>query len=264
MLYRVYNSAPQTAEAPKFQLSDGTQAVLRNLETPVEIRYYALLDPAVVPASLSAYAGRVDQLLGEYQGAAAGKITVTRFNSPSDAAAKAAAADRIEAFNRDKGDACYLGITVVAYGNQKESLRQLAPEWEAALESDLTRALARVVSAKPPPAPVPGAVRLPDEAAMAEVKRDIPDLGAVSIKDGRRILHEKALGEFTAATEDYDARIKAAEERFTAAQSGGAEAVQQAAREELLKLQGEQTKTLTDLAARLKARLAALERLKTN
>src|SRR6266576_3516443 len=99
-------------------LSDSTKAVLRRLESPVEIRFYSLLDPASVPGSVQQFAAYVDLLHAEYQREANGKIKLTRFNSQSDANAQAAAADGIQPFNRDKGNVCYLGLAVVLNGQK--------------------------------------------------------------------------------------------------------------------------------------------------
>jgi len=127
---------------PTIQLSDATRAVLSRLDSPVEARFYAVLDPASVPDSVTAFAGRVDQLLSQYEQEAGGNIKVVRVTSISSSGADAALADGIRPFNMDKGDACYLGIAVVR-AKQKETLSVLEPEWEQALEPDLTRAISR-------------------------------------------------------------------------------------------------------------------------
>jgi len=118
-------------------LSDSTTSILAGLESSLEIRFYALLDPATVPASVTAFAGRVGQLLSEYQKDAPGKIKVTSFTSQSNSDANAAMADGITVFNLDKGEACYLGITLALNG-RKETLPHLSPDWEQALEPDLS------------------------------------------------------------------------------------------------------------------------------
>jgi thymidine phosphorylase len=60
-------------------------------------------------------------LLADYQRESNGKINVTRFSTRSDANAQAAATEGIKPFNRDKGDACYLGLAI-AQGAQRESI----------------------------------------------------------------------------------------------------------------------------------------------
>ena len=102
-------------------LSDATKAVLQHLDSPVEIRFYSLLDASSVPDSVQAFAGRVDQLLAQYEQVAGDRLRVIRCDSLSSANANAAQADGISAFNIDKGDSCFLGIAVVC-GGQKESL----------------------------------------------------------------------------------------------------------------------------------------------
>jgi hypothetical protein len=241
-------------------LSDSTKAVLKRLESPVEIRFYSLLDPATVPDSIQAFAGRVDQLLIAYQQEANGKINVTRFNSQSDANEQAAAADGIKPFNRDKGETCYLGVAV-ARKEQKESLPQLSPEWEPAVEFDLTRAIARLMDAKSS-AKNPVATAEPDKATIEEVKRALPNLAAVSLEEGTRILRETAVREFAAAADEMEIRRKEAQQCATQAQSGGSAAEQQAAVKQLQQVHLEQAEKLKEIAARLPARIAALQQLK--
>ena len=136
-------AAPESAGQPA--LSEATRAVLRRLGSPVEIRFYSLLDAASASESVQAFSGRVDQLLAQYEQEAAGKIKVIRSKILSPASANAALADGIKPFDLDKGDGCYLGIAVVR-AQQKETLSPLAPEWEQALEPDLTRAIARAIA----------------------------------------------------------------------------------------------------------------------
>jgi len=257
---RTANTSGGAEGQQPWALSDSTKAVLRRLDSAIEIRFYSLLDPASVPAALREFAGRVDQLLSEYQQEANGRIKVTRYNSPSDAAANAASADGLKPFNLDKGDACYLGI-VVSQNEQKESLAQLSPEWEQALESDLTRAIIRINNAKRP-APASVARSAPDPLVIEEVKRLIPDLTSVSMEEGTRILREKALTEFAAATQAMEEQVKQAEQRFLQAQSDPSEAAQQAARKELQEIRTQQTEKLKQIASRLHDQIAALEQLK--
>ncbi len=260
--HRSTKSAPLKESDDKkiIALSDSTKAVLKRLESPVEIRFYSLLDPATVSDSMQAFAGRVDQLLIAYQQEANGQINVTRFNSQPDANAQAAAADGIKPFNRDKGEACYLGIAV-AQKEQKESLPQLSPEWEPAVEFDLTRAIVRLMDAKSS-ATNPVATSEPNKATIEEVKRALPNLAAVSMEEGTRILRETTLKEFAAAADEMEIRLKEAQQRATQAQSSGSAADQQAAVKQLQQVQLEQAEKLKEITARLSVRIAALQQLK--
>jgi len=245
---------------PNIRLSDATRAVLSRLDSPVEVRFYAVLDPTSVPDSMSAFAGRADQLLSAYQQEADGKIKVTRFNAQSNLDPNAASADGIHAFNLDKGDACYLGLALVFKG-RKESLPRLSPEWEGALEPDVTRAIARLLDATQPVA-IPVAVSQINTAAVQEVKALIPNLATVSVEEGKRILQDAALKDFTAAAKEMAAQVKEAEQRLGQVLQGGSEAEQQAARTHLQQVQKEQTEKLQEIAARSKAQLDAFQQIK--
>ena len=250
----------QTGGTPASLLSDTTRAVLGRLESPLEIRFYALLDPATMPDSMLAFAGRVGQLLSAYQQAAPGKIKLTSVTSQSNPNANAALADGVTAFNQDKGEACYLGITLVING-QKETLPHLSPEWEQALEPDLTRAIIRLVDAtRPVPAPI--AVSQSNTSAVQEVRALIPDLSAVSVPAGKQILLDAAYKEFAAAAKEMQAQVKQAEQSLAQARNGGTDAEQQAALQHLRQLQAEQAEKLKEIAARSKAQMDAFQQLK--
>ncbi len=241
-------------------LSDSTTSILAGLESSLEIRFYALLDPATVPASVTAFAGRVGQLLSAYQQDAPGKIKVTSFTSQSNSDANAAMADGITVFNLDKGEACYLGITLALNG-RKETLPHLSPDWEQALEPDLTRAIIRLVDATRAVA-VPTAVSQINTAAVQEVRALIPDLDAVSVPAGKQILQDAAYKEFTAASKEMQAQVKEAEQRLAEAQKVGTEAEKQAALKHLQQVQAEQIEKLKEIAARSKAQIDTFQQLK--
>jgi hypothetical protein len=241
-------------------LSEGTRAVLKRLDAPIDLRFYSLLDPASASDSLQAFAERVDQLLAEYEREAGGKIQLTRCNSRSDAAANAASADGLRPFGMDKGDACYLGIAVVQ-NDHKESLPQLAAEWEPALESDLTRAIERVINAKAPATSV-GETAPIDPAAAEEVKRAVPNFASVSVEEATRVLREQSLKAFQTAAKGMELQVKQAEQRLAQAENANSEAEQQAAMKQLQQVQAEQAEKLKQIAARSQAQIAALEKLK--
>jgi hypothetical protein len=258
--YRATNRNLTNVGVAGGKLAESTKAVLKALDAPVEIRFYSLLDPLNTSDALRTFAGRVDQLLSEYEQEAGGKIKVTRQTAQSDSAAQAASSDGVRAFNLDKGDACFLGVAVVC-NDQKETLGQLSPEWEAALESDLSRAIARVTAAKP--ATTFAATHTPQlEAAAEEVRRSIPNLDSVSLADGKQILRAAALKEFVEATDEMQRRVKEAQQRISQAQNNGSEAEQQAALKLLQQVQAEQTEKLKQIAARSQAQIQALEQIK--
>ena len=195
----------------------------------------------------------MEQLLAQYEQAGGGRLKVLK-----SASANTARADGITSFNIDKGDACYFGIAVVC-GGQREALPRLAPEWEQALESDLSRAIARAVEAQVAAAPPAPKV---DTAALDTVKTMIPDTSAVSVEDGSQALRDAARVRFIQAGEELKAQVDAAEQRFIQAQASQSEEAQKAAAEDLRKIQADGTRKLQQIAYDSQAQVTALEQLK--
>ncbi len=263
-LYRTKIQQPGHGTAPGAQpaaLSEHTRTVLRQINSTLEVRFYSLLDPETVSESVRAFAGRADALIREYERAADGKILVTRFNSLSYTNANAAVKDGIKGFNTDKGEACFLGVALLLKG-QREALPQLAPEWESSIESDLTRAIARLLESTRP-LPPPAAVSQLETNATEEVKAMIPDLAAVSLQDGTRLLRESALKQYQLLLKEGETRIKEAQQALADAQASKSPEEQDAARKRLLQIQAEQMEKLKELAAKSQAQVDVFERLKS-
>ena len=259
--HRATNPIVTSVAEPGSSLTASTRAILKQLNSVIEIRFYSLLEPATISDALRAFSVRVDQLLSEYEREAGGKIKVTRQMTRSDSAAQAASADGVRGFNLDKGDACFLGVAV-ACGGQKETLGQLSPEWEAALESDLSRAIARVAAAKPAVRSAIAIATKVDASVIEEVKRAIPNLDSVSLTEATQTLRVAALKEFVAATEEMERAVKEAEQRVQQAQNRGSEADRQSAVKHLQQVQAEHTEKLKQITAALQSRIAALSQLK--
>ncbi len=257
------NARNARSSEPAITLSDRSKAILSSLASPVEIRFYALLDPASTSEAERAFAARVNRLLSAYETQADGKVRLIRYNSQSDqnAATKAANADGIRAFNIDKGEACFLGLTA-ACGERKETLAHLSPDWESALESDISRAIEHVATAPASAAPVTTATT-PDAATIEQVKRAITNLSTVSVEEGTRILREASLNEIKATLADSDKRIQQVQQRLVQAQQNGTPEEQQAALKELQQLQAQQAANIRQIAARTQAQIEALKQIKT-
>jgi hypothetical protein len=238
-------------------LSQSTLKVLARVASPVELRFYSILDPATIPEPLKAFSTRVDQLITAYEQQANGKVKISRYKESSDANAASASADGIKPFNLERGDACYLGIAL-ASGAQKESLPRLDPDWEPALEFDLTRAIARVIETPAKPASAPAGQKL-DPLIAEEVKKAIPNLESVSPEEGKRILREAALKEFTKSVKEMEVQIKDAEQRVKSAQSP---TEQESAIKNLREVQSEQTEKLKAIATKSEAQVQTLQLLK--
>ena len=238
-------------------LSSSTLDLLRQLNAPVQIRFYSVLPPGTASQSLQDFSQRVDRLLSEFQNANPAKIQVVR--NVSAAGADAAAADGLRPFNLEKGEACFLGVTV-ANGDRKESLAQLQPEWESALPSDLARAILRVAAETPPPVVAKVVPLTP--AVTNEILRLIPNINATSAEDANRIIHQDFLNQCAKAGAEMEAQINAAAQEVVKAQNSGSSADLEAARKKLSQVQFDQTEKLKEVAAHLQLQLDAFQQMK--
>lgn len=259
--YHPRGKEPTAPAEPTVQLSDASKEVLAHLSQPVEMRFYSLLDPGA-PGSLKEFSGYVGRLLSAYERQTGGKIVVNRFDSGTNANPNAALADGLKGFNLDKGEGCYLGLALAANG-RKEVLAQLAPEWQPAVEADISRALQRLNAA--PPGANPSAATLSGEmvsSSIAAVKQLLPDYASVSMEDGTRTLREAGLREFSAAVIEMKAHVQEAQQRLEQARSNGSPADQESAVKNLQDVQRAQSDKLGEVAARSQALIAAFQQLK--
>ena len=128
-----------------YTLSDGTKSILKRIDTPVEIRYYANdTSEFMTPAEL-AYSTRVEELLNEYQKASGGTVKVKKLNpEPATDAEDSAILDGLQrGMSQMTGAEIFLGIAVSCV-DETEVLPFLPAREETLLEYDLTRAIARV------------------------------------------------------------------------------------------------------------------------
>lgn len=241
-------------------ISPATVSLLQQLPAPVTIHFYALLPAGSSDATLSAFAARVTQLLKDVSAVSGGKISVTTFDQPSNASSTAASADGIQPFNLDRGDACYLGLAI-ASGGHNEALARLAPEWEAALESDLARTIQRVTAVAAPAPPAPEVAR-PSPAIVASIKELIPDVSTVTVEQASQIFHADFLQRCNAAGAEMEKQIGAASQKVVAAQAAGNDADLEAARKNLAQVQLDQAEKLKAIAANLQTQLAVFQRMK--
>jgi ABC-type uncharacterized transport system involved in gliding motility auxiliary subunit len=130
-------------EEKAFTLSQGTKAILKNLDTPVEIRFYVSQDNTM-PPFLQTFARQVEDLLDEYAHVSKGKVRVQKFNPEPDSDAEdSARMDGIEGQMLRNGEKIYLGL-VVSQLEEKMPFPLLDPQRERLLEYDISRAISRV------------------------------------------------------------------------------------------------------------------------
>ena len=198
-----------------YTLSPGTKAILAKLDTPVQIRFYCTKNTSAMPVALTTYAQRVEDLLGEYRQASKSRIEVQRLNPEPDSDAEdSARLDGVEGQQLRTGEKIFLGLSVSML-DQKQAISFLTPDRERLLEYDISRAIARVMTAEKPvigvmsPLPVMGqadpmAIQMrqrpqPPWAFMSELMRDFNvkqvEVTADKIPDDIKVLvviHPKA------------------------------------------------------------------------
>lgn len=126
-------------------LSEGTRAIVRKLDTPVQIRLFASQGKDV-DVGFKTYAQRVEDLLNEYKKAGGKNIEIKKLNPEPDSEAEDAAnLAGIEPQMTRTGEKVYLGISVSML-DSKVALPFLHPERERLLEYDITRAIANVAT----------------------------------------------------------------------------------------------------------------------
>jgi len=256
-LWFKYGKPAAGSHPAEIQLSRNTVELLQHLNSPVEIRFYSVLPPGSVPGSLQDFSRRVDQLLSAFQTANDRQVHVTRNLSAS--AADAAAADGLRPFNLEKGDACFLGINVIS-GSQNESLPQLQPEWEPALEFDLARAILRVTATPATVFVKPSAPVSPE--VTNEIARLIPNINGMSLDGGIGILRTAAVSQMTEAGAEMEKQIQAAQQQVADAQNGRPVSELQAAVKHLQQVQLEQAEKIKAIAARLQTEISVFEQMK--
>lgn len=133
-------------EEKLYTLSDGTRAILKKLDTPVQIRFYCTQGKEM-PVEFKTYAERVEDLLNEYQKVAGKNLEIKKFNPEPDSDAEDSAnLAGVEGQQISlSGDKIYMGIAVSML-DSNVALPFLDPRRERLLEYDLTRAIANVTT----------------------------------------------------------------------------------------------------------------------
>ena len=128
-----------------YSLSDGSKAVLKQLEEDVTIKCFVSTSAADMPQTLKTYAERVENLLKEYERAANGRLVIETYDPKPDSDAEEwAQRYGVEPQTATPfGAPIYCGLVAVC-GDHEETLGVLSPRAEATLEYDLTRLVTRV------------------------------------------------------------------------------------------------------------------------
>lgn len=128
-------------EGKLFTLSDGTKAILEDLQEPVTLRYYFTRDQAVDYAPVLSHADRTESLLREFERNSDGKLTV-EISSPepfSDAEDRAIEHGIQGVYPPGSADPLYFGIAGTNSTDGAEVIPFLDPQREPFLEYDLAK-----------------------------------------------------------------------------------------------------------------------------
>ena len=135
-----------------YTLSPGTRAILKKVDSPVEVRFYFSESEPRVPSGDRTYAKQVEDLLEEFADASHGKIKVRKIDpKPDTEAEELAQADGMEPHPTSQlgGENYYMGL-VVSLDPEKAALPYLPADRERLLEYDLARAIGRVIATNKP------------------------------------------------------------------------------------------------------------------
>jgi len=259
LLVRSSGGSSGASETPK--LSAHTIKVLQSLRAPVDLRFYSLLEVDSVDPALPAFAGRARRFLEAFQAVVPGKLSLHVFDTASETNLASAATDGLRAFNLEKGAASYLGLAIQS-GSHKRTVPLLSPEYEAALESDVVRAIAAVDEAVKTSRPVTQPEELP-VAGPDDLKAALPDVATVSLETGTRRLREQMNEALLKNGREHEARLAELETLLKRARESGSAAEQEEARKAVAEAERANVKRMQSIMTETMARIRALEQVKS-
>jgi ABC-type uncharacterized transport system involved in gliding motility auxiliary subunit len=135
-----------------YTLSDGTRTMLKGLDRDVTLKFYYSRSGGSMPVPIKRYAQRVNDLLGEYESAGGGRLTVEMhdpkpFSDDEEWAQKYGLTP--QSTSMMGGDAFYLGIVGIS-GAKEASIPILDTQAEPQLEYRLTRLIYEVTQVERP------------------------------------------------------------------------------------------------------------------
>ncbi len=154
-------------------LSQGTRAILGELDTPVVIRYYASRNTDYMPEELKLHMRRTDDLLKEYRSLAMGKLRVENLDPQPDTDAEDSA--NLDGINGQRMDDqnLYFGLAVSCL-DRTSVIPFIDPRDETMLEYHLSKAIAEVSTAVKPKVGIMSALNLKGSPAMVPGQRPTP------------------------------------------------------------------------------------------
>jgi ABC-type uncharacterized transport system involved in gliding motility auxiliary subunit len=138
-------------ESGLYTVSDGTRAILSDLEEPITLRFFFSRDAATGFATVNAYANRVRDLLQEYVALAGGNILFEEIDprafTPEE---DQAVAYGLSGAPVQGGDTVYFGLAGTNSTDGQEVIPFFTSDREDQLEYDLSALVYRLSRAEPP------------------------------------------------------------------------------------------------------------------
>jgi len=151
-------------------LSEGTRAILGELDTPVVIRYYATRSTAYMPEEMKLHMRRVDDLLKEYASLSNGRLRIDNLDPQPDTEAEdSAQLDGISGQRIDDQN-LYFGLAISCL-DRTVVIPFLDPRDETMLEYHLSRAISEVSTPTKPVVGVMAGIDLMGAPAMMPGQR---------------------------------------------------------------------------------------------
>jgi len=135
-----------------FTISPGTREVLRNIDEPIELRFYFSKKLGEASPTYARYFARLQRMLDRFSALSAGKLKVSYFDpepfSPEEDLAVAAGLRRV-AYNAE-GDVAYFGLTGTNSTDNRETIEFFYPDRETFIEYDVTKLIHSLAHPKKP------------------------------------------------------------------------------------------------------------------
>lgn len=253
--------APHKPGEGSAQLSDHTRNVIAQLKAPVEIRFYSGLPDGEKSAAISSFEEQVRNVLKAYESESKGKISLKEQPVKSAPEATAATQQGIRPQNLESGNALFMGL-VLQQGDLAQVIPALSPDYAAALEPDITRALARIVDARKTEAAI-AVSEAPTKDVFQSVTNLVPNYATVSVEEATRKLRETMLGDLQKAGDEFEAKMKEVHEALSKAEASGNPTEISQARKAITDAELAHNENLKQIVANSTAQLRALEQLKS-
>ncbi len=134
-----------------YTLSDGTKEVLAGLDEPVTLKFYFSNKVATDYPTLKNYGQRIQDLLGEYENLADGKIRLSIIDpEPFTDSEDQAVAAGLKAVQIPAGEPLYMGLAASNSTDTERTIPFFARERENFLEYDLTKLIDELANPKRP------------------------------------------------------------------------------------------------------------------